>query len=80
MLPYAGWQTSCLSGPPSRLDKGTEMDYSPSDFDKQHDAGLKKVLQIAFVKSKGMPKRKSCKHDKHGTCKSCSSKEKPAKD
>lgn len=63
------------------------MASSPSDFDKQHDAGLrgrqspavKKVLQIAFVKSKGMPKHAKCKQCKQGTCKSCTSKEKPAK-
>lgn len=56
------------------------MASSPSDFDKQHDAGLKKVLQIAFVRGKGMPKREKCKQCKQGTCKSCTSKEKPAKD
>lgn len=56
------------------------MDSSPTDFDKQHDEGLKRVLQIAFVKSKGMPKRSKCKHGKQGTCKSCTSKDKSAKD
>jgi hypothetical protein len=56
------------------------MDSSPSDFDKQHDEGLRRVLQIAFVRSKGMPKQKTCKHGKQSTCKTCTDKDKPAKD
>ncbi len=52
---------------------------SDGDYNKQHDEGMKRVLQIAFLKGKGPKSKGKCKHGKQGTCKSCTSNAKPGR-
>lgn len=53
---------------------------SDGDYNKQHDEGMKRVLQIAFLKGKGPRPKKGSKQSKHEASKNCTSNGKPAKD
>lgn len=53
---------------------------SDGDYNKQHDEGLKRVLQIAYLKRRGPRPKKHSKQSKSAPSKNSTSNAKPAKD